>query len=264
MRLLHTRNAHGRAGSAKTTTRAQPRADTRASLWELLPLYRLSRDCRCCRSRGAPAEKAGGMTATSKKAEALSVLDRPNSYIGKTVPRPNLDRLMQGRGLYVSDMILPRMAHVVFLRSPHAHAKIIAIDAVAAKQMHGVIAVVTGRELSAVITPWVGVLSHLKGLKSAPQHAIAIDRACWQGEAVAAVVATSRALAEDAAEAVLVEYEELEAVTDMRAALDPSTPVIHPLLGDNLAFERIHDTGQVDQAFADADEVVEANFVFGR
>jgi len=108
------------------------------------------------------------------------------------------------------------------------------------------------------------VLSHLKGLKSAPQHAIAIDRACWQGEAVAAVVATSRAAAEDAAEAVLVEYEELEAVTDMRAALDPSTPVIHPLLGDNLAFERIHDTGQVDQAFADADEVVEANFVFGR
>src|SRR5262249_26897584 len=107
--------------------------------------------------------------------ETLSVLDRPDSYIGKTVPRPNLDRLLQGRGSYVSDMELPRMAHVVFLRSPHAHAKIVSIDAVAARQMTGVIAVVTGSELAAVITPWIGVLSHLKGLKSAPQSAIAID-----------------------------------------------------------------------------------------
>jgi aerobic carbon-monoxide dehydrogenase large subunit len=204
------------------------------------------------------------MTAASEKPEGLSVLDRPNSYIGKTVPRPNLERLMQGRGQYVSDIELPRMAHVVFLRSPHAHANIISIDGAVAKGMPGVIAVVTGQELSAVITPWVGVLSHLKGLKSAPQHAIAIERVCWQGEAVAAVVATSRALAEDAAEAVTVEYEELDAVTDMRTALDPQTPVIHASLGDNLAFERIHDAGAVEEAFAGADEVVEAEFVFGR
>ena len=204
------------------------------------------------------------MTAPPAKPEPLSVLDRPNSYIGKTVPRPNLDRLMQGRGQYVSDIELPRMAHVVFLRSPRAHAKIIGIDVAAAKRMAGVIGVVTGKELAEIITPWVGVLSHLKGLKSAPQHAIAIDRVCWQGEAVAAVVATSRAQAEDAAEAVTVEYEELDAVTDMRTALDPQTPVIHTSLGDNLAFERTHDAGAVDQAFSDADEVVEADFIFGR
>jgi carbon-monoxide dehydrogenase large subunit len=204
------------------------------------------------------------MTEASAKQEGLSVLDRPNSYIGKTVPRPNLDRLMQGRGVYVSDMELPRMAHVVFLRSPHAHAKILAIDVAAAKQMPGVVAVVIGKELADVITPWVGVLSHLKGLKSAPQHAIAIDRACWQGEAVAAVVATSRALAEDAAEKVQVIYQELDVVTDMRTALDPATPVIHASLGDNLAFERVHSAGEVDQAFAGSDEIVEADFVFGR
>ena len=59
---------------------------------------------------------------TAAKPETLSVLDRPNSYIGKTVPRPNLDRLLQGRAQYVSDIELPRMAHVVFVRSPHAHA----------------------------------------------------------------------------------------------------------------------------------------------
>jgi carbon-monoxide dehydrogenase large subunit len=204
------------------------------------------------------------MKVTSAKAEGLSVLDRPNSYIGRGVPRPNLDRLMQGRGLYVSDIELPRMAHVVFLRSPHAHAKIVAIDASTAKRIPGVIAVVTGEELANTITPWVGVLSHLKGLKSAPQHAIAIDRVCWQGEAVAAVVANSRALAEDAAEIISVQYEELEAVTDMRTALDRETPVIHPQLGDNLAFERVLDVGRVDEAFAGSDEVVEADFIFGR
>jgi aerobic carbon-monoxide dehydrogenase large subunit len=204
------------------------------------------------------------MTTASEKPEALSVLDRPNSYIGKTVPRPNLDRLMQGRGQYVSDIELPRMVHVVFLRSPHAHARIVKIDGTAAKRMPGVIAVVTGQELAAVITPWVGVLSHMKGLKSAPQHAIAIDRVRWQGEAVTAIVATSRALAEDAAECVVVEYDELEAVTDMRTALDQQTPVIHAALGDNLAFERVHNAGAVDQAFADADEVAEAEFIFGR
>ena len=204
------------------------------------------------------------MNDSSMKQRGLSVLDRPNSYIGKTVPRPNLGRLMQGRGQYVSDLTLPRMAHVVFLRSPYAHARILKIDATEAKAMPGVIAVVTGVELAKVISPWVGVLSHLKGLKSAPQHAIAVDRACWQGEAVAAIIATSRALAEDAAELVSVDYEELVPVTDMRTALDPATPVIHPDLGDNLAFERNLDAGAVDQAFRESDEVVEAEFVFGR
>jgi CO/xanthine dehydrogenase Mo-binding subunit len=204
------------------------------------------------------------MSKANTGPQTLSKLDRPNSYIGKSVPRPNLDRLLQGRGLYVSDLELPRMAHVVFVRSPHAHARIAAIDASVAKKMPGVVAVVTGEELAAVITPWVGVLSHLKGLKSAPQRAIAIEKVCWQGEAVAAVVASSRAVAEDAAEAVAVEYEELEAVTDMRAALDPGTAVIHASLGDNLAFERTLDVGTVDAAFAGSDEVVEAEFVFGR
>jgi carbon-monoxide dehydrogenase large subunit len=204
------------------------------------------------------------MSEQATTPRALSELDRPNSYIGKSVPRPNLDRLLQGRGLYVSDMELLRMAHVVFVRSPHAHAKIVGIDTQAAKKRPGVVAVITGEELAAVITPWVGVLSHLKGLKSAPQRAIAIDRVCWQGEAVAAVIATSRATAEDATEAVTVHYEELEAVTDMRTALDSATPVIHASLGDNMAFERTLDAGAVDAAFAGSDEVVEAEFVFAR
>src|SRR5258708_17309828 len=269
MRVLHAGNADGGAGLAEAPNRAGSGADTRASFRQLLPLYRLSGHYRCGRDHGAGAQGTQARTIASTNPDtlnpdALSVLDRPNSYIGKVVPRPNLERLMQGRGLYVSDMELPRMAHVVFLRSPHAHANIIGIDAAEARRMPDVIAVVTGEELAAVITPWVGVLSHLKGLKSAAQHAIAIDRVCWQGEAVAAVVATGRAVAEDAAAIVRVEYQGLDPVTDMRTALDPETPVIHPSLGDNLAFERSLDAGAVDASLANSDEVVEADFIFGR
>ena len=194
----------------------------------------------------------------------LTALDRPNSYIGRSVPRPNLQRLTQGRGQYVSDIALPRMAHVAFVRSPHAHARIVAIATEAAKKAPGVVAVVTGAELAKVMTPWVGVLTHLKGLKSAPQSPIAVERACWQGEAVCAVVARTRALAEDAVELVDVTYEELPAVVDPETALDPATPPIHASLGDNLCFERKLDVGTVDKAFADSDAVVEATFVCGR
>src|SRR2546430_2148478 len=194
----------------------------------------------------------------------LSALDRPNSYIGRSVPRPNLARLTQGRAQYVSDLTLPRMAHVAFVRSPHAHARIKAIDSAAAKKAPGVIAVVTGAELAKVITPWMGVLTHLKGIKSAPQHAIAVERACWQGEAVCAIVARTRAEAEDACELVEVDYEELPAVTDPETALDPAPPVIHPELGDNLPFERVHVAGDPDRGLREADAVVEATFVFGR
>src|SRR6266403_537108 len=264
MRLLHAGNACHRTGLAGAGNRAGSGEDTRASVRQLLPLHRLSGHYRCDRDHGAGAHGSQAMKVATANPNGLMVLDRPNSYIGKSVPRPNLERLMQGRGLYVSDMELPRMAHVVFLRSPHAHAKIIAVDATEARRMPDVVAIVTGKELAAVVTPWVGVLSHLKGLKSAPQHAIAIDRVCWQGEAVAAVVATTRAVAEDAAEAVKVEYGKLDAVTDMRTALDPETTVIHPSLGDNLAFERNLDAGAVDAAFAGSDEVVEADFIFGR
>ncbi|MGC2074358.1 MAG: xanthine dehydrogenase family protein molybdopterin-binding subunit, partial [Pseudolabrys sp.] len=190
--------------------------------------------------------------------------DRPNSYIGRSVPRPNLQRLTQGRGLYVSDVTLPRMAHVAYVRSPHAHARIVNIVTEAAKKAPGVIAAVIGAELAKVMTPWVGVLTHLKGLKSAPQAPLAVERACWQGEAVCAVVARTRAEAEDACELVEVRYEELPAVTDPEIALDAKTPVIHASLGDNLCFERKLDVGAVDKAFAESDAVVEATFRFGR
>jgi carbon-monoxide dehydrogenase large subunit len=204
------------------------------------------------------------MKIAEDQPSGLSALDRPNSYIGRSVPRPNLARLTQGRGQYVTDVVLPRMLHVAFVRSPHAHARIAKLNTAMARKAAGIVAVVAGAELAEVITPWVGVLTHLKGIKSAPQHAIAVGRACWQGEAVCAVVAKSRAQAEDGCALVEVDYEVLPAVTDPETALDAKTPVIHPELGDNLTFERTLNAGDPDRGFAEADAVVETTFVFGR
>ncbi len=192
------------------------------------------------------------------------ILDRPNSYIGRSVPRPDARRLTHGRGTFVDDIVLPRMVHAAFVRSPHAHARIVSIDTAAAEAAPGVVAVVTGEDLARIHDPWVGVLTHLEGLKSAPQRALPVEIAHWQGEAVVAVVAERREQAEDAAELVGIEWEELPAATDMETALDPETPVIHAELGDNLAWQRQYAAGDVDAAYEEADEVVEETYVFGR
>ena len=188
-------------------------------------------------------------------------LDR--GYIGQSVPRPNAQRLLQGRGAFTDDLRFPRLAHVAFFRSPHAHAQIRKLDFSRALKSPGVIGVFDGRAVAEYCTPWVAVLAHLKGIKSPPQHAIAIERACWQGEACAAVVAESRSQAEDAVALIEAEWQELPAVVDMEESLDGKV-VIHPELGDNICFKREHDTGGVDEAFAKADVVVEETYGFGR
>jgi carbon-monoxide dehydrogenase large subunit len=184
-------------------------------------------------------------------------------YIGQSVPRANAQRLLQGRGAFIDDLRFPRLAHVAFFRSPYAHARIKSLDLKKALRSPGVIAVVDGRAVAEYCKPWVAVLAHLKGIKSPPQHAIAIDRACWQGEACAAVVAESRSQAEDAVQLIEAEWEELPVVVDMEAALHGDV-VIHEELKDNICFKREHDTGGVDEAFAKADVVVEDSFHFGR
>ncbi len=190
--------------------------------------------------------------------------ERPaTGYIGQSVPRANARRLLQGRGTYVDDLRLPRLAHVVFFRSPHAHSHIRRLDLAAARAMPGVIAVVDGATLAKYCKPWIAVLAHLKGIKSAPQYPLAVDRACWQGEAVAAVVAETRAQGEDAMENIEADWEELPVVVDMNEAL-AGKYVIHPDLGDNVCFTRELATEGFDEAWKKADFVVEETYDFGR
>jgi len=193
-----------------------------------------------------------------------SVLDRENSFIGKSVPRANAARLVAGQGKYVDDLTLPRMVHVAYYRSPYAHARIVSINDEATLASPGVLRVFTGKDIAEVCTPWVGTLAHFKGMKSAPQHAMAVDRACWQGEPVAAIVAHSRAEAEDALELLEVEFEELTVLADPEVVLNEDSYVMHPDLGDNLLFEMNHDIGDTEKAFTDAAVVVEQTLNFGR
>ncbi len=186
-----------------------------------------------------------------------------HNYVGESVPRSGAKKLLEGRGTYLDDLRLPRLVHVVFFRSPHAHAVIKQLDLSQARKQPGVVAVFDGHEVAKFCTPWVGVLGHLKGIRSAPQYAIAPERACWQGEAVAAIVAQTRRQAEDALDHVLVDWDLLPVVTDMEASLAGDV-VIHPDLGDNKCFSRELITENFEAEFAKADVVVEKVYEFSR
>ena len=185
------------------------------------------------------------------------------NYVGQSVPRAGAKKLLEGRGTYLDDLRLPRLVHVVFFRSPHAHAVIKQLDLSQARKQPGVVAVFDGHEVAKFCTPWIGVLGHLKGIRSAPQFAIALERACWQGEAVAAIVAQTRRQAEDALDHVMVDWDLLPVVTDMEASLAGDV-VIHADLGDNKCFSRELITENFEAEFAKADVVVEKVYEFSR
>ncbi len=184
--------------------------------------------------------------------------------IGQPLPRSGARRLAMGRGRYTDDMALPRMLHAAFHRSPHAHARIAGIDTSPAEAMPGVARVVTGTELAAVCRPWTTRHELYPNLLSPPQHAMALDRACWQGEPVVAVLAASRSQAEDAAESVEIDWRPLPAIADPEAALAADATPLHDDLDSNLSFETAIEAGEVEAAFARAHSIVEESFVFGR
>jgi len=134
------------------------------------------------------------------------------SWIGRSVPRSEVGRLITGRGRYTDDIAVANVGHVAFLRSPHAHARIESIDAAAAKAAPGVIAIVTADDLMPVCQPWQTRLALIKSHISPPQFPLASKEACWQGEAVVAVVAETRAQAEDAVTLINVRWAELPAI----------------------------------------------------
>lgn len=155
--------------------------------------------------------------------------------IGQSLPRARVARLVAGRGRYSGDIVLPRMVHCAFVRSPYPFARLGAIDTAVALAMPGVIGVFVGADLARISTPMQTMLAHLPQHRSATQHPLAIDQVSWQGEPVVAVVAISRALAEDAAERVVIDWQPLVPVADPEQALSPDAPVIHPSLGGNCA-----------------------------
>jgi len=187
-----------------------------------------------------------------------------NEYIGRAVARAGARRLVEGHGRYVDDIELPRMGHLAFLRSPFAHARIGEIQTAQARARPAVLDVVTGKDIADTYDPWKGTLDHWPGLKSAPQHALAVDRVRWCGEPVVAIVAETRAEAEDAVELVTVDWEELPVLASPQAALLRGADLLHPELETNVAFEREVAVGDVEAALANGAALVEGKFRFGR
>jgi carbon-monoxide dehydrogenase large subunit len=181
-------------------------------------------------------------------------------FVGAKVKRVEDPRLLTGRGRYVDDVVVPGLLHAAFARSPHAHARIVRVDVDRARRVPGVVAVFTGREIASMTNAFVGLLP-LPGLYHPMHPALAVDRVRLVGDPVALVVATSRAVAEDAAELVDVEYEPLTPVATIDQALDPRRPPVWPGADGNVLFRSTDEYGDVEDAFRTADHVVRRRFV---
>jgi len=181
---------------------------------------------------------------------------------GQAVRRVEDESLLTGAGQFVDDHNLPGQAHVMFLRSPHAHARVLGVDTKAAAGMPGIVAVVTGEDLvRAGVKPLPSSADFRRAdgspTAAPPRHALAVDTVRFVGEAVAAVVADTPAAARDALEAIDVRYDVLPCVVDARAAVAAGAPQVWPAASDNVAAEIRHgDAAAAAKAFASAAHVV--------
>jgi len=184
---------------------------------------------------------------------ATRPLNKERKWVGKSIRRIEDPKFLRGRGNYIDDLRVDGMLHAALVRSPYPHATIKNIDAEEARSVPGVVAVVTGAEALELADP-------LPDFGPAPEkhtwRCLAAEKVRYVGEGVAAVVATSRYVAEDAADLVTVEYEQLPPVVDPEQALEPGAPLIHEPLQSNVAYERVFTFGDVDRDFAEADVVV--------
>src|SRR5216117_3603210 len=177
-------------------------------------------------------------------------------WIGKSVKRVEDFRLLTGRGTFIDDHPpVGNVHHAAIVRSRHAHARILGYDVSKALAADGVVAVITGEDVAKETKPFaVGVTTPVH------YYCAATDKARFVGEPVAVVVARTRYLAEDAAEAVVVRYEPLPAVVDVERALEPDAPVLHEAVGSNMAGHRRLVYGDPDRAFAEAEIVSRERF----
>jgi carbon-monoxide dehydrogenase large subunit len=183
------------------------------------------------------------------------------TMVGAKIKRREDPRLITGRATYVDDVHLVGAMHAAFVRSPYAHAKVGAIDLAAAKAKPGVFAAYSAADLKAA--GFVGsmpVAADLPGLKKPPHPPLATDEVRFVGEPVAIVIANDPYAARDAAEAVVVEYEELPVVVDMEKGA-AGGPFVHAELETNIAYEMPVKVGDVDAAFAAAEVIVKQRIV---
>jgi carbon-monoxide dehydrogenase large subunit len=196
------------------------------------------------------------MSATTTQSE---------QYVGTRVKRKEDAALLTGRGTYVDNLSLPGMVWLAIVRSPHAHALIKNVDLGAARAAEGVVAAFSGADL---VDDWKAGLPCAwpvtEDMKNGTHRPLATDKARYQGDGVAVVVAETRALAKDAAELVMVDYEPLTAAVDVEAAANEGAPLVHDELGTNVSYVWKLDAGDVDGAFANAAATVKERYYHPR
>lgn len=181
-------------------------------------------------------------------------------YIGRPLRRLSDDRLVTGSAAFLDDIRVPGLLHLALVRSPLPHALIRDVDSATALAHPGVVAVVTGRELATWVSPLPSPPELLPG-RRLERYPLAVDRARFVGDPVAAVVAVDLATALEAAELVTVDYEELPAVVDAEHAREAAAPLVHPDWPDNVAFRWEVTHGDLADAFRQADATVSLRLV---
>ena len=190
-------------------------------------------------------------------------------FIGRSVKPDKSSRFITGNGMYVSDIRLPNMLHAALLRSMHAHARIRAVDVKEALRLDGVVGVWTGREIEGRISPfpesfeihparWLGGVKPV--LQGPRPTALAQEKVHYVGEPVAIIVAEDRPKAEDAIEAIVVEYEGLPVVVDPEESLQPRATLVHEGSNNNVVFSFRIEKGNVDGALGAAPYTLRERF----
>jgi len=175
-------------------------------------------------------------------------------WVGASLPRKEEDRLLRGRGKFADDIKLREMLYLRFVRSPYAHARVASVDTSAAEALPGVVCSITGKEIAAQTQAFIEIgPDHAQKIRDFP---MAVGKALYQGEPVAAVVAESPSLADDAAELVQVEYEPLEPVVEAEQALTDHS-ILHEEAGTNRVWNGVWEYGDVERAFKEAAYVVD-------
>src|SRR5690349_402909 len=190
--------------------------------------------------------------------------------IGAAVRRKEDFRFITGKGQYTDDVIRPGETRAVFVRSPHAHARVKNIDVSAAREMPGVADVLTGKDLANdkignLICGWMIHSKDGSPMKMAPHPALANGKVCHVGDPLAVVVAESLAQARDAAEKIVVDYAVLPAVADPAAAQKSGAPRIHDIAPNNTIYQwHLGDANAVEAAFRAAKHVTRLDIVNNR
>jgi CO/xanthine dehydrogenase Mo-binding subunit len=180
-------------------------------------------------------------------------------FVGTRIPRFEDPRFLQGRATYVDDIVVPGMVHAAFVRSPLAHARILSVDTTEAEAHPGVRAVLTGEDLRELAAPLISVMERPESV-AVTRHILPFEKVRFVGEPVVAIVADSRAIAEDAAGLVDIEYEMLEHVVDASAALADGAPLLHDDVPGNNVGHITFSGGDVEAKFGAAHRVFAKRF----